>query len=151
MPLIMSAWRIFQRLSMSLKILPYKGYVRKRPKHEPTDSYVYMERRIVRCMMRAGAFNLHVGPVRTKISGPQHILILHVCDLDESKSKEICENRNLSQVCFTDKGNQKVLSSMKVLRGRANQKSFTKASTQIRKICNWWNRAWGTFCNTLSS
>ena len=26
--------------------LPYKGYVRKRPKQEPTDSYVYLEREL---------------------------------------------------------------------------------------------------------
>ena len=49
--------------------LPYNGYVRKRPKHEPTDSYFYLARHLVKCMMIADAFNFHVDPVRTEITG----------------------------------------------------------------------------------
>ena len=45
--------------------LPYKGYVRNSPKHEPTDSYFYIAIQIAKCMMRAHAFNLRVDPVRT--------------------------------------------------------------------------------------
>ena len=37
-PLLMLVRRIFQRLSRSLEI-PFKGCVRKRPKHETTSSY----------------------------------------------------------------------------------------------------------------
>ena len=65
--------------------LPYKGYVRKRTKHEPTDSYFYLTRYIVTCMMISDALNFHVEPVNTEMTGMKDILILHVCDLDESK------------------------------------------------------------------
>ena len=83
---------------------PYKGYVRKIPKHEPTDSYFYLARQLAKCTMRADAFNSHVGPARTEMTGTQQITILHVCDLDERKSKEILAEQKLSQVCSTDKG-----------------------------------------------
>ena len=49
--------------------LPHEGYVRKRPKHEPTDGYFYLARKISKCMMGDDAFNLHVDPVRTKMTG----------------------------------------------------------------------------------
>ena len=54
-------------------------------------------------MMRADAFNLHIYPVRKKITATQHIPILHVFNLDGSKSKGIIVEKNLSKVCFTDK------------------------------------------------
>ena len=44
---------------------PYKGYVRERPKHELADSYLYLTRQFSKCMMRADAFNSHVGPIIT--------------------------------------------------------------------------------------
>ena len=48
---------------------PYKGCVRNRPKHEPIDSYFYLSIQLSKCMMRSDAFNFHVDPVRTKITG----------------------------------------------------------------------------------
>ena len=80
----------------------YKGYVRKRPKHEPIDSYFYLARQLAKCMGRTDAFNLHVQPVRTEITGMQQILILRVCDSNESESKEILLVEILSQVYSTD-------------------------------------------------
>ena len=53
------------------EILPYEGYVRKRPKHKPTDSYSYLERHLDRCMIRADAFNSRVDSVRIEITGTQ--------------------------------------------------------------------------------
>ena len=50
---------------------PYEGYVRKRPKHEPTNSYFNLSRQLAKCMMRADAFNSHVEPVRTEMTGTQ--------------------------------------------------------------------------------
>ena len=44
--------------------LPYKSYERRRTKHDPTDSYFYPARQIVKCMMRADALNLYVYLVR---------------------------------------------------------------------------------------
>ena len=40
-------------LIKEFEILPYKGYVHKRPKHEPTESYFYLARHLAKCMMRA--------------------------------------------------------------------------------------------------
>ena len=60
--------------------LLYKDYVRKRTKHEPTDSYFYIARQLTKCMMIPDAFNFNVNPVRTEMTGRQHIMISHVCD-----------------------------------------------------------------------
>ena len=35
----------------------YKGYVRKRTKHEPTDNYFYLARQLDKCMVRADELN----------------------------------------------------------------------------------------------
>ena len=43
--------------------LPYEGYVRKRPKHEPTNNFFYLAKHLAKCMMRDYAFNFHVDPV----------------------------------------------------------------------------------------
>ena len=42
--------------------LPYKSYEKKRPKHEPTDSYFYLSRQLAKFMTRAGVINSHVHP-----------------------------------------------------------------------------------------
>ena len=77
--------KYLSKLSRSLKSYLIKGYVRKRPKHEPTDSYFYLARYIAKCMMISDALNFHVEPVNTEMTGMKHILTSHVCDLDESK------------------------------------------------------------------
>ena len=46
------------------EMLPYKGYVRKRPKHEPTHSYFHLAIQLDKCMMRDYAFNFHIDPVK---------------------------------------------------------------------------------------
>ena len=83
--------------------LPYKVYVHNRTKHEPTDSYFYLARQIAKCIMRAYAFNFHVEPVRTEITATQHIPVSHICYSDKIKPKWIIADKNLSQVCSTDK------------------------------------------------
>ena len=55
-------------------------------------------------MMRSDALNYHVDPIRTEMTDTQHILISHVCDLDERESKEFLADKNLSKVCYMDKG-----------------------------------------------
>ena len=82
--------------------LPYKGFVQKRPKHEPTDSDFYFSRHLDKCMMRYDTFNLHIDPVRTEITGTQQIPISHVCDSDERKSKGIIVDKTILQVCSTE-------------------------------------------------
>ena len=66
--------------------LTYDGYVRKRSKHVPTDSYFYLSRQLAKCTMR---FNMPIGPVRTQMTNTQNmnnsemsmqnISNLHVC------------------------------------------------------------------------
>ena len=65
--------------------LPYKVYVRKRPKHEPTDTYFYIERNFAKRVMRADSFNLYIDPVRIEMTDMQHIPILRVCNSDKIK------------------------------------------------------------------
>ena len=52
--------------------------------------------------MIADAFNLHVDLVITEITGMQHIMISHVCDLDKSESEGIIVDKNVLQVCSTN-------------------------------------------------
>ena len=52
------------KIIMEFENLPYKDYVRKRPKHEPTNSYFYLARQLAKCMMRAYEFNLYIDAVR---------------------------------------------------------------------------------------
>ena len=65
----------------------YKIYERRRPKYDPTDSYFYLARHLVKCTMRADALNLTVYPVSTKMTGTKKIPILHVCSAEEIESK----------------------------------------------------------------
>ena len=75
----------FSKIIKEFEKLSYKGYVRKRPKHKPTDSYFYLSRNIAKCTIRADVFNLHVGLVITETTGKQQIPILHIIDSDKSK------------------------------------------------------------------
>ena len=47
-------------------------------------------------MMRTDAFNFHVDPVRTEMTGMQQIPISNICSLDKSKLKGIIADKNLS-------------------------------------------------------
>ena len=85
----------------------YKSYEMRRPKHDSTDSYFYLLRQIMECMIRADALHLENYPVRTEMTGNKHILISHVCSTDYSKSKEFLVKKKLSQVCSTDKDESK--------------------------------------------
>ena len=50
--------------------LPYEGYVQKRSKHEPTDSYFYLEIQLANFMTR---LNSYVDPVRTQMNNTQNM------------------------------------------------------------------------------
>ena len=85
------------------------GYVQKRPKHEPTNSYFYLERQLAKCMMRADALNSHVDPVRTEMTVIQNIPISHICDSDESESKGIIEVERILRVCSTYESKSEII------------------------------------------
>ena len=57
--------------------LPYESYEKKRPKHEPTDSYVYLARTLMKFMMRADALNSHGYRVRTEMTSTKQISTSH--------------------------------------------------------------------------
>ena len=66
----------------------YKIYERRRPKQYTTDSYLYLEIQLVKCMMRAYVLNSENYPVEMEMTGTKHIPILHVCSTDKSESEE---------------------------------------------------------------
>ena len=83
--------RTFQKLT-------YESYEKKRPKHEPTDSYFYLVRQLAKYMTRADALNFQGYPVRTEMTAPSS----HICSTYEDESKGIILQENLSQNCSTD-------------------------------------------------
>ena len=60
--------------------LPYE---KKRPKHEPTDSYLHLARQLAKCMMRSDKLNWHDHGSYTENTVPPSNVI--VTDKDESK------------------------------------------------------------------
>ena len=82
-------------ISRELDNLFYKSYERRRPKHEPTDSYFYLARQLVKCMTRADVLNLHVYPVRIETTATKQIPTSHVCSTDESELKEFLVENTL--------------------------------------------------------
>ena len=82
--------------------LPYKRYERRRSKHDTTDSYFYLAIHIVKCIMRSGAINLHIYPIRTEMTGMQQLPVFDDCSTYKSKSEEFLVEKTLSQVCCTD-------------------------------------------------
>ena len=108
--------------------------MRKRPKHEPTDTYFYIAIQLSNSIMRADAFNLHVDPVRTEMTGTKQIMISYVCDSEKKENqKRSSRMKTYCRYVLRTRENLKDLLLMKVLRRRANQKEFTKVSTEIKK------------------
>ena len=63
------------RIIKEFEKLPYKGYVRKNPKNEPTDNSFCLSRQLAKCIMRADALNLHIDLGRIEMTGMQQIPI----------------------------------------------------------------------------
>ena len=66
--------------------LRYKSYNRRRPKHDPTDSYFYL------------------APCKNRNDWCEKNPILHVCSKDDIKLKEFLTDEIVSHVCSTDEG-----------------------------------------------
>ena len=75
------------RIIREFEKLPYEIYERKKPKHEPTESYFYLSNHIAKCMMRADALNLKIYPVITEITAKKQISTLRVFSTDKRKLK----------------------------------------------------------------
>ena len=95
------------------------SYEKKRTKHEPTDSYFYLARQLVMCVMRSDNLNwynhggymkmtalyLNVN-VMNESESKCSILsekLLHICSTNKNKSKNSIVNEPLWQKCFSDK------------------------------------------------
>ena len=94
--------RDLSKIIRDIEKLPYKNYESRRPKHDPTDSYFYLDGHIANCMMRADALNSHVDPVRTEITGAKHIPISHIFSGDDNESKEFLVDKYLLQIYYMD-------------------------------------------------
>ena len=80
--------------------LPYE---KKRPKHEPTDSYSYLSRQLVKCMMIYNTLNWHNYGGYTKMTAP----CSNVYSMDEDKSKRIIVHKTLLHNCSANKDESK--------------------------------------------
>ena len=80
--------------------LPYK---KKRPKHEPTESYFYIARQLAKCMMRSDTLNWHDYGGYTEMTAPSS----NINSTDEDKSKRIIVHKTLSQNCSVNKEKSK--------------------------------------------
>ena len=87
--------------------LTYKINKRRIPKHEPTDSLFYLERKLEKCMMRDDALNFHIYSVRIEMTNTKQVSISHVCSTDESKLKQFLVDKTFFQVYSTDKEESK--------------------------------------------
>ena len=67
-------------------------YENKRPTHEPTDSYFYLARQLVKCMIRYDILNWHDYGGYTKMTAPSS----NVNSTDEDVSKRIIVHKTLS-------------------------------------------------------
>ena len=78
-------------------------YGKKRPKHEPTESYFDPARQIDKCMMRSDNLNWYNHGSYTKMTAPYS----NVNGTNESESKRSIVNKKLSQSCSTNENQSK--------------------------------------------
>ena len=71
--------------------LPYE---KKRPKHEPIDSYFYLAIQFAKCMMRSDTLNWHDYGGYTKITAPSS----NVYSTDEDESKRIIVQKKFAEL-----------------------------------------------------
>ena len=108
------------KITKDFEKLPYKGYVRERPKHEPTDSYFHLVRHISKCMMRADALKSHVEPVRTKMTGTQQITISPFFSFGKERIKRDPCGKTYYKSVIRTSSNQKKLLYKTFLRRKEN-------------------------------
>ena len=72
-------------------------------KHDPTESYFYLARHLVKCIMRDNDLNWHGYGSYTEITAPY----LNVYSTDKNKSKRINVHETLSQSCSANKDESK--------------------------------------------
>ena len=106
--------------------LPYESYEKKRPGHDPTNSYFYLAIQISNCMMREDALNLEKYPVRTEMTSVIQIPTSHVCSTDESELKDFQLTKIYRRYVIRTRMNQKASLPTNILRRKTNKNAFTK-------------------------
>ena len=82
--------------------LHYNSYDRSRPKHKPTNSYLYLSRHLENFMMRADSLNSHVYLLRTEMTATKQVPISYVFSTDEIELEEFLVEKTISQICYTE-------------------------------------------------
>ena len=77
---------------------------KKRPEHEPTESYFHLERQLANCMMISDNLNWYHHCGYTKMTAPYS----NVNVMKEGESKHSIINKNLSQSFSTNKNKSKL-------------------------------------------
>ena len=70
-------------------------YEKKRPKHEPTESYFHLARQLVKCMIRSDKLNWYGHGGYKEMTAPSSNIVV----TDESELKRSIVNKILSQKC----------------------------------------------------
>ena len=83
---------------------------KRSPKHELTDSYFYIERQHVKCIMRSDTLNWHDYGGYIEMTA----LSSNVYSADEEESKRIIVHEGLSQSCSAERTNQNKASQTKL-------------------------------------
>ena len=78
-------------------------YEKKRPEHEPTESYFHLERQLANCMIISDNLNWYHHCGYTKMTAPYS----NVNVMNEGESKHSIINKNLSQSCSTNEKKSK--------------------------------------------
>ena len=86
------------KISKEFEKIERLPYEKKRPKHEPTDSYFRLARQLAKCMMRSDNLNWHDHGGYTEMTSPS----LNVNVTDKYESKRIIVHKTLSENCSTD-------------------------------------------------
>ena len=99
-------------------------YDKKRPNHEPTESYFHLAKQLAKCMMRSDNLNWynHVGYMEMTA------LYLNVIGTNKGKSERSIVNENLSQSCYTNEKKSKC--------GIINKPLSQKCSADENELCS---------------
>ena len=149
------AIRIFSEKDISKIIKDFEKieklpYEKKRPKHEPTESYFHLARQLAECMMRSDNLNWYDHNGYTKMTAPlSNVNVTNECEskrsivneklpqscaTNENKSKRSIVNEPLSQKCSADENE---LSSTKEYKSECAIKKLKDTKNEV--ACNMTN------------
>ena len=112
------------KISKDFEKIEKLPYEKKRPKHEPTNSYFHLVREIAKCMMISDNLNWYGHSGYTKMAAPY----LNVNVTNEIKSKHSIVNEKLSQSGSTNENKSKC--------SIVNEPLLQKCSAKENKLCS---------------